>query len=317
MIILKLMGGLGNQMFQYAFGRRLQIELKTVLKFDITVLENKIKFKGGDARSYCLGMFNIKENFASKEEINEYRNFKKYPYFNRENKFLYFLFRITKKFNFQIFLDKTYLTEEFFLGKCIKIDKLPRNIYLEGDWAKLQYIIPIWNILKKDFEFKNKLPEKLNPLHCMIKKLNSVSVHIRRGDYVNDEIANKIFGVPYLVNLEYYYLAMDYLKRKLENPFFFIFSDDIDWCKLNFKINGFDCCFVDNSKENNSYEYDFQLMCFCKHNIISNSTYSWWAAYLNNNPSKIVITPKRWYNEYSLQELYEKNFIIPHNWIKI
>lgn len=158
----------------------------------------------------------------------------------------------------------------------------------------------------KLFEFKKTLEGKNLILADEIKSLNSVSVHIRRGDYLKAAKSD-------MLSNHYYLLSMDYIAQKIENPHFYVFSDDIKWVKDNLKIP-YAHTFVDNNQGKN-YVHDMHLMSLCKHNIIANSTFSWWGAWLNQNPTKIVIAPNVWL---SSKRAYEdtKN-IVPAEWIKL
>lgn len=139
-----------------------------------------------------------------------------------------------------------------------------------------------------------------------IRKTNSVSLHIRRGDYITSKITNKFHGT---CCLGYYKKAMKLINKKVKNPKYFVFSDDIYWVKKNLEIkNAF---YVDDNVGDKSY-IDMQLMSMCKHNIIANSSFSWWAAWLNNNPNKIVIAPKKWFNDPGM----DTTDLISEEWIR-
>ena len=173
--------------------------------------------------------------------------------------------------------------------------------YFEGHWQSEKYFKSIEETIRKQFQFKqSSLNKETLQLSEEIKNTNSVSIHIRRGDYLN-------FPQCAVCDIEYYRKAIDYIKGKIIEPTFFIFSDDIDWCKQNLQIkNSF---FVNFNQGNDSWQ-DMYLMSQCKHNIIANSTFSWWGAWLNDNPDKIVISPHQWFKNDATGD------IIPDNWIK-
>lgn len=142
----------------------------------------------------------------------------------------------------------------------------------------------------------------------IIKSCNAVSLHIRRGDYISNATTNTIHGT---CNLDYYKRAVEYIKKNSVSPIFFIFSDDIDWVKDNLHLNE-KHYYIDWNNADTNYE-DMRLMSLCKHNVIANSSFSWWGAWLNNNPKKIVIAPQKWFNDSKLNTFD----VIPEKRIKI
>ncbi len=288
MIIVKLIEGLGNQMFQYAMGRYIAHKNNTKFKLD------KIGFLDYKLHEYGLCNFNIKENFATKKEINYFKKYKK------SNK------KIIRKFYNALFADESKYILEHQFNFIPNIFNAKNNVYLDGFWQSEKYFIDIKDIIKKDFTIKNPSNKYKNKV-TQIKSKNSISLHIRRGDYVKNKETLKHHGI---CSLDYYNKAIQIVKKKLDNPTFFIFSDDIEWVKknLNTKSTNF---FVSGGKLQN-YE-ELILMSKCKHNIIANSSFSWWGAWLNDNPKKIIIAPKKWF------EVKKMNTIdlIPDSWIKI
>jgi len=194
------------------------------------------------------------------------------------------------------------------LFKSIDKIKIYFNLYTNKYYLGEKYFQKITDQLRHEFTLKNPLTEKTTALkQDIIKSPVSVSIHIRRGDYVDNPKTNKYHG---LCDLQYYCDAVNTVKEKIGGDFkIFIFSDDINWAKKNIK---FPCeiNFVFDS-EITDYE-EMYLMSLCKHNIIANSTFSWWGAWLNINPNKIVIAPKKWFNNKKVTQ-----DIIPNNWIKI
>ncbi len=140
-----------------------------------------------------------------------------------------------------------------------------------------------------------------------IANSNSVAIHIRRGDYLGTKLLN-------VCNMNYYSKAIAYAQSRLRDPRFFVFSDDIEWCRKNISIA--ECSFVDTTPSRHKPIVDFELMRLCKHNINANSSYSWWAAWLNENPGKTVIVPNRWVNEESINALAMRD-MVPEDWIRI
>jgi hypothetical protein len=143
-----------------------------------------------------------------------------------------------------------------------------------------------------------------------IKNSNSISIHIRRGDYVSNQHTNDIHG---LCSLDYFYKSVQYMNSKIYNPIYFIFSDDMDWVKKNFNTENLKYKFIETNMNQN--HLDLILMSYCKHNIISNSSFSWWGAWLNININKIVIAPKIWFANKKMNNLISD--LIPNNWITL
>lgn len=279
MIIVKLIGGLGNQMFQYAAGRRAAWLNQTSLKLDISGYKHQI---GITPRKYMLGVFNIEENFSNFQEVQ----------------------RLKKKF---YFLRKSYIKEKQFHFDA-NILKIKDNSYLEGNWQSEEYFKDIEFLIRKDFVFKEKVDKKNLSLVKKILNCNSISIHIRRGDYTSDKQINAFHGV---CELEYYKRAIKFIATKIQDPYFFVFSDDIFWVKKNLPI-AYPTYFMDNNVGGKDYD-DMRMMSLCAHNIIANSSFSWWAAWLNQNPRKIVISPSKWFKKTSINT----NNLILQEWIKI
>lgn len=277
MIIIKLLGGLGNQMFQYAAGKSLANKLETSLFLDLSFY-NQI-FDKNTERKYELNYFNLKvsklSNFQNKI-INWGAN--KNIFVNKYNE---------KNINF----DKNFFT-------------LKGNLVLNGYFQSEKYFHNIEKLVRKDFGFRNKINKKAKKLLKKIKATNSVSLHIRRGDYLTNKAARKTHGV---CSTTYYKKAAEKITTMINRVVFYVFSDDIDWCRNNLKfINNI--VFVENNK---NWE-DLKLMSICKHNIIANSSFSWWAAWLNKNKKKVVIAPKKWFlkNEVKIEDRFPRKWIV-------
>ncbi|MFH1863761.1 MAG: alpha-1,2-fucosyltransferase [bacterium] len=250
MITVKLKGGLGNQMFQYAFGRKLSLKRQEILKLDKSLLQWSIRQKiiGTIVREYELGEFNIKAELIKDKGKN----------------------------------------------------------YLEGFWQSEEYFKDIRPILLKDFTLKKKTNNFLK-LKKLVSETNSVGIHFRRGDYVKRAVTGKYHGV---LNFDYYRKAIEIINEKIKNPHFFVFSDDILWVKKNF-ITKQPVTFIGGSHKLTNPE-ELILMSYCRNNIIANSSFSWWGAWLNRNRHKIVLAPKRWFRKKRAE-----SGIVPRTWIKV
>tara|TARA_R110002167_G_scaffold168187_1_gene365822 strand:- start:1734 stop:2540 length:807 start_codon:yes stop_codon:yes gene_type:complete len=167
------------------------------------------------------------------------------------------------------------------------------DCYLSGYWQSGKYFKTCADDIRKDFTFKTELSHKNKELADSIGSMNAVSLHVRRGDYVSNSKTQKTHG---LCSLGYYQSAIEFISSEVSSPHFFIFSDDIDWVKNNLKI-GFPVTYVGNNQGVDSFN-DMRLMSLCKHHVIANSSFSWWGAWLNPDPDKIVVAPKCWFYNY-------------------
>ncbi|GBR77584.1 alpha-1,2-fucosyltransferase super family [Candidatus Termititenax dinenymphae] len=186
-----------------------------------------------------------------------------------------------------------------------------KPIYLLGTFQSYKYLESIKKNILADFSFKDiQLPEDLQKIMDEIKNTNSVAVHVRRGDYVTAKALWQNFGS--ICSLQYYRNAVEHLKTKFTDPKFYIFSNDPDWVKTNFTFLE-NYRFVDAAQVERADYYELFLMTQTKHNIIANSTFSWWGAYLNQNPLKTVIVPERWLGDDSITT----DEICPPEWVRV
>lgn len=292
MIITKLQGGLGNQMFQYALGRHLSIKNKVALMLDASALETNDS--NVTKREYGLSVFNIEASLATKNEVDW---FKKYLF--KKGKFWFWYNRIIANRSHYTW-EEHFNFEPWILG-------LKAPVYLDGFWNTEKYFKDIEDVIRKDFTLRKTLSEEGADLLSLILKAESVSLHVRRGDYISDPKTNTWLGV---CTLEYYNQAINRMAADVRAPHFFIFSDDPAWAKENI-TPPFPTTYTSGNPEHP--EEDIVLMSNCKHNIIANSTFSWWGAWLNANPQKIVIAPKQWFKTKKM----DTRDIIPESWIII
>jgi hypothetical protein len=288
MIITKLIGGIGNQMFQYAIARSIAYTNQTDFKMDITGFETYT------LREYELGHFNIIEHFAKNEEIQRYKEKKSFctAFFGK-------LFP-----NLQ---DYRYYKEKRTFHYDPGVFKLKGNVYLDGYWQTEKYFKSVGDIIKNDFTVKTEPDEKNRALLDNIKNCNAVAVHIRRGDYVLDPQISSRRGT---CSLNYYRKSVDIIAKRISDPHFFVFSDDPKWTKENIKID-FPTTYITHNEPNKGYE-DLRLMRHCNHFIIANSSFSWWGAWLSRNSDKMVLAPKRWKKDGT-----DTKDLIPGGWLRI
>lgn len=289
MIIVKLMGGLGNQMFQYAAGRCLSYLHKTELKFDLSFLNADPNSKY-TKRDFELEVFNIDPLVASENDLKRFQPLERGKITRTLMRKLPILYsKVIANESGHAFMKEFY--------------SYPKDVYLNGYWQSEYYFEPVAGVLRKEFTLKDPLRGENLELANRIGNCNSVSLHVRRGDYVNNKEVNEFHGA---CSPDYYYEAIQHIKQKGDVEFF-VFSDDMEWAKENLKAEKI--TFV--TQKNPGY-IDMHLMSLCKHNIIANSSFSWWGAWLNPNPSKIVIAPKKWFAD---PARYTPD-IYPEKWIK-
>jgi hypothetical protein len=273
MIIVKLQGGLGNQLFQYAIARSLASRLKTTFKLDISWYRTQ----GDVVRHYELHRFNITEHIASDAEV---RAFKRYQKKGRKIWFLY---------NYICADESKYVREKGYRFNPHMFN-LTGDFYLDGVWISEKYFRDISPIIRADLVYTAPLSVAADTILKQIRASESVSVHIRRGDFVTSA---KSHAGP--LSLEYYHDAIKRVRQQATNPLFFIFSDDIAWVKANLNI---DIPVVYVSDPNNISDCEeLVLMSHCSQHIIANSTFSWWGAWLDPRPNKIVIAPSTWFKQ--------------------
>jgi hypothetical protein len=287
------MGGLGNQMFQYATARRLAEKHSTILKLDISGFEH---YK---LRRYSLHCFYIWEYLATKNEVKNI--------YGESDLFQKIRKKIPSKLKIFPYDNPKILTEKYFHFDPEILDA-PNDVLLDGYWQSEKYFADITNILQREFVVRYQQDPISAKFAEQIQTVESVSLHVRRTDYVNNSLTNQIHGN---CNQEYYTQAVQYIGDRIFDPHFFIFSDEPEWVRYNLKLD-FPTTIVDCNDASRNYE-DLRLMSLCKHNIIANSSFSWWGAWLNKTHHKIVIAPKHWFNDLTINT----KDLIPESWIKI
>lgn len=286
MIITQFSGRLGNQLFEYAAIRKIAHDNNTELKFD---LRNYSQMPG----AHTLQFFNIIENIATEKEISKLKN----------KGIIYYLERFLPYYKRRVVWEK----DGVFDKNLINIKR--KNMYLRGYFQSEKYFEGIQNIIRKEFTLKEPVDNKYEEIIDKIRETNSVSIHIRRGDI----LLGKVTSEKPCMTTDYYKKAVNYISEKINNPHFFIFSDDINWAKENLKfINPIFFVSRDGMRD---YE-ELIIMSKCKHNIIGNSTFSWWGAWLNENSRKIVVNPKHWFIDPEKNLKYTSHLILD-SWITL
>lgn len=292
MVITNIIGGIGNQMFQYAAGRSLALATNQKHVLDLSDF-TKYRLHNGFELSR---VFNINVEHADAVAMKgmlKWRGGVLVKKMLRQHQFAFLRgarFVVEPSFN--------YWTE---------FESLGGNCYLNGYWQSEQYFKLIEQTVRQDFTFRTPLTGRNADLAIEIARGRSISLHVRRGDYVSDAKTGQVMDV---CSLDYYRDAINYVATRVTQPVFYIFSDDIEWAKQNLKLN-FASVYIDHNRQTESYR-DMQLMSLCQHQIMANSSFSWWGAWLNLNVDKIVVAPQCWFrNGYNTEDL------IPRTWVQL
>jgi hypothetical protein len=284
-IIVRIQGGLGNQLFQYASGAAVAARARLQLKVDVQW------YKAHTDRQFLLDKFNTDIDIANEKEVQ------------------------MAKGAHDLFIDKALRKiklrkEKFFFEKEFVFDptvlKINHAAYLKGYWQHFQYFEEFSDEIKRQFQLK-QLTDIARTVQMKIDNSNSIGIHLRRGDYITNSAFNKFHGV---LDEHYYRTAIEVLMRKVPDASLYVFSDDINFAQQFFhsykKVE-----VVTGNKD----EEDLILLSSCKHQIIANSTFSWWSAWLNKNPDKVVIAPQKWFADPTRNA--QTKSIIPHSWLRI
>ena len=284
MIYARIRGGLGNQLFQYSTARSLADHMNVELGIDIREFDKNSPYK------MSLNQFNLRANFNPPDLIKH----KRYG-------MIAYLFDHIRGNQRKVY-------KEPFLMFDKNLFSVTDGTYLKGYFQTEKYFINNKEKIIKDITLIHE-PDRLNTVSLKeIQKSKSVSLHIRRGDYVSNKIYNQNHGI---LDLSYYENAVDYISKKIGNDIrVYAFSDDPDWVYRNLNLPC-EVKFINNNSPENSHE-DLRLMLNCDHNIIANSSFSWWGAWLNQNPNKIVIYPQKWFGNNQMQN----PDIAPSAWLK-
>jgi len=292
MVIVRLNGGLGNQMFEYAMGRALAHRRHTSLKLDFRDLNSDRK------RCYSLGALNVNATPASTVDLFRVRVAME-------------LCRVLKRS--PPYYARPVVYEQSF---CFDPDALraPRDCLLIGYWQSEKYFTEIETIIRREFTLRTEPSARSQEIARAIQASNSAFLHIRRGDYLSDPKTNKAHGT---CSMRYYANAVNYIGGAVHNPHFFVFSDEPRWVRENLKI-GFSMTVVDHNHPGTSLSpgrehEDLWLMALCRHAILANISFSWWGAWLNSLHERIVIAPGQWFK--SLK--HDTRDLIPQDWIQM
>ena len=291
MIIMRLKGGLGNQLFQYATGRAIAERTGMTLKLDLS------GYQSDALRTDRLRFYKLAASPAGADEIERLNPSK--AHYAR-----WMASRIRSAM--QPYHGRSYLKERGFPFDPA-ILQVRQPVYLNGYWQSEKYFADIAGVLARELTPASPLSHENEALAGRMAESASVSLHIRRGDYVTNPEALRVHGV---VPLDYYRQAMSLMAGRVQDVRFFIFSDDMAWVQENLRAEH-PMIFVGSDRSNQDYD-DLRLMSCCRHHIIANSSFSWWGAWLNRRPDKIVVAPQQWF-----AAPIDTRDLIPAGWIRI
>ena len=292
MIITKLIGGLGNQMFQYAAGLALAQRTGQPLRVDTTELRRYNRHQGYQLPDIFLGEFQQ----ASEWELLKTLRLNKKKGTKRS---------LEIDPNWQMRPGKRLIrqnTHNFWLG----FNALSGPCYLAGYWQSSKYFANATESLRRAFTFRTPANAENQAMAQRMQGANAVSMHIRRGDYVSNPKAMKFHGI---CDWPYYDQAIAMMKERLDNPTFFIFSDEPTLAKSQYPDER-QFTVIDINTGADSFR-DMELMAHCKHHIIANSSFSWWGAWLGQNERQIVVAPSVWFagNSEAVNDIYQPNWL--------
>jgi hypothetical protein len=285
-IITRLQGGLGNQMFQYAAGLALAAARQTQLKIDLSLLNVR---DGRTPRHYQLDCFSVTAPRAMPEETEAL---------------------LAKPLTAQLSprLDRRAAASERHFHYDPAVASLPDGSCLEGYWQSERYFAAAATGVRREFRFRSEPSGRNAELARAITVRAAVSVHVRRGDYAANPATNAAHG---LCPVDYYRCAAAYVAARVPDPLFVLFSDDPEWTRQNLDVGG-DTLFVDHNGADDAGE-DLRLMSLCRHHVIANSTFSWWGAWLSAYPDKIAIAPERWFADATR----DTSDLLPASWVRL
>lgn len=291
MIIIRLKGGMGNQMFQYALGRSLSARLDCPLKLDLSALLDRSK-KDFVHRDYDLHIFNSREDFLVSPGLL------RKLYLTRSSKVTRFMKRQATRGR------RHWKEPHFHLVPEILSQPTSDTVY-EGWWQSARYFSEISEQIREEFSFHNELLPASATVMDRIRASNSVCLNVRRTDFLKVDTLNT-------TNKDYFLRSVRYISERVENPTFFVFSDDMAWCEQHLQLPH-ETVFVHHDLKGEKFGNYHRLMRACRHFIIPNSSFAWWAVWLSDAPDKIVIAPRNWFNDPSI----DTTDLVPESWVRL
>jgi len=291
MIITRLKGGMGNQMFQYAMALSVAHKLDVELKIDLCSLLDRSK---GDFvyRNYDLSIFAVPPNFVHSESLLQHLSKLKSS-------------SVTKFFRNRVNRGRKHIKETAFqYDQKYQKEAVDKTIF-EGWFQSHRYFSEITPLIKQRFTFKNSILPESQELLQKIQNTKAVCLNVRRTDFLKVDTLNT-------TNLDYFIKAAKLIAERTENPEFFIFSDDIEWCRENIRLDH-PLTVVSHEHKGEKFGNYMQLMIACRHFIIPNSSFAWWAVWLNDHTEKIVVAPKNWFTDPAI----DTSDLVMDSWLRI
>lgn len=292
MVIIRLKGGMGNQMFQYAFGLRAARALGTELQVDLSLLLDRARGEDHVYRDYDLTIFDVPHRFLVNPKML------RMLYVTKSSK----ICKATRKW---LAKGRNYVREPHFEVSETILRQPQDNTIYEGWWQSERYFSEISEEVRKIFTFVAPILKYSKPLFKKINNTNSICLNVRRTDFLKVDDLNT-------TNKNYFLNAAAKMATLVDNPHFFIFSDDVEWCAENLQL-AHPTTLVDHSHKGEKFGNYLQLMKACKHYIIPNSSFAWWAVWLNENEEKRVIAPRNWFNS----EAYDTSDLVSKEWMRM
>jgi hypothetical protein len=295
-VVVGLIGGLGNQMFQYATGRALALRCGAALKLDLA------RFASYRKRRYELDALSICAGPASKADLARFRlgpeppNALHGPWPERLRRLRYGIVRVAP----------VYHERQFHFDVDVLALRAP--VYLSGHWQSEKYFAEFAEVLREELAPRERLEGENAAIAAQIDATTAVSLHVRRGDYVTEPGTNRYHG---LCSIDYFRSAAQFIAERVGAIHLFVFSDDLEWCRDNLKL-GMPTTFVAANAPDRGFR-DMQLMARCRHHVIANSSFSWWGAWLNPSPAKVVVAPHRWFDAGT----GDTRDLIPASWVRM
>lgn len=293
MIISRIFQGLGNQFFQYAFGRAMALRNNTVLRLDTSFFEDAevTQFGYTYKRNFELARYNVDLSEASLLQVSRFKDKVPPTYLNR------LLYRLQPHLRPKIIREDLSVFDP-------ELCNARGNLYLDGYFTSEMFFAEYADVIRKEFQLKNEMNQLNREWAAKMRECNSVCISYRRTNFVNNPLHEVCFMDYYLNGLK---KAQELIGEDIE---VFIWSDDNEWTKENFKPPH-KCHYMTHNYPD--FHEDLRLMTHCKHHVIPNSTFSWWAAWLGEWEGQVVVAPERWLNS----EEIAYHHVIPNRWHKI
>lgn len=297
MVISRILGGLGNQMFQYAVARHVALKSRQELKLDLSALKDCLSGGIDTPRAFALGAWNIDVIHATERECDTI----KYANVPLVKRWWCCCRRKSRPFGPACYEERSIRFDKRML-------QIRGDAYIMGYWQSYRYFEGYSRLIRTEFTPRHQISPPAAVYLREITAVNAVSVHVRRGDYVSNPAANAFHGT---CDLQYYRDAVQAIEDRVKNPRFFVFSDDLQWAKANLDFV-YPSRFVEFVDRVHDVE-EIHLMSCCQHNIIANSSFSWWGAWLNDHPNRIVVSPKQWFRDPKI----DTSDLIPPDWLRL